>query len=335
VQAENSELRSTLIQMLDGFKVSQAIAAGARLDIPDLLKDGPKRSDELAQRTGTQPTSLYRLLRTLSAAGILSENPGRQFSLTPLGELLRSNVPGSLHAMASHISTRGFWQRWGDLLERVRMGPIAAETVFVDRWQEDPEAAAIFNKWMTESSTRRAAAVLEGYDFAAIGTLVDVGGGQGQLLASILKVYPAMHGILFDLPHVIVGAEALLAAAGVADRCVRIGGSFFQSVPGGGDAYLLSVVIHDWDDERATSILKNCRAVMEKSSRLLLIERVVPTNSTPPLETLLADLNMLIGPGGMERTESEFASVLSAAGFRLTRIVALEPPFNVVEGVPA
>ncbi len=335
MQTGNVPLRSALMQMLDGFKLSQAIAVGARLGIPDLLEDGPKSSDELAQRTGTHPPSLYRLLRTLSAAGLLSESLGRQFSLAPLGDLLRSDVSGSLYAMASHVSTKGFWKRWGDLLERVRTGASASETVFTERWQESPESAAIFNRWMTENSTRRAAIVLGGYDFAGIDTLVDVGGGHGQFLASILKAYPTMRGILFDLPHVIEGAEALLAAAGVADRCGRIAGSFFQTVPGGGDAYLLSVVIHDWDDERAINILRNCRAVMGTSSRLLLIERVVPTDGKQPLDTLLSDLNMLVGPGGGERTEAEFASLLSAVGLRLTRIVPLESSVNVVEGVTA
>ncbi len=328
-------LHSALRQMLLGFQLSQVIAVGARLGIPDLLKDGPKSSDELARRTRTHAPSLYRLLRTLSAAGLLSESQGRQFSLTPLGALLRSDVSGSLHAMASFVSTKGNWKRWGDLLDRVHTGASASEAVFTERWQESPESAAIFNRWMTESSTRRAAAVLGGYDFAGIDTLVDVGGGHGQLLASILKAYPTMRGILFDLPHVIEGAEALLAAAGVADRCERVAGSFFESVPGGGDAYLLSVVIHDWNDERAISILKNCRGAMAASSRLLLIERVVPTDGKRPLDLLLSDLNMLVGPGGRERTEAEFASLLSASGFRLTRIVPLESLVNVVEGAPA
>lgn len=324
--------RSKLLQMLTGFQLAQVIAVGARLGVSDLLKDGAKSSDELAQMTRTHSQSLYRLLRALAAAGLLSERPGRVFALTPLGDLLRSDVSGSVNAMATFVSTKGFWRRWGELLERVRTGPHSSDAHFTERWQEDPEAAAFFNRWMTEGSTSRAAVVLKGYDFAGIKTIVDIGGGHGRLIALILKAYPTMRGILFDLPHVIEGAQSVLAEAGVADRCQLIAGSFFESVPKGGDAYLLSVVIHDWDDERALTILRNCRAGMGPSSRLLLIERVVPTDGPKPLDTMLADLNMLVGPGGGERTEAEFASLLSAARLSLRRIVPLELSFKWSKG---
>ena len=335
MQTREVSLSGTLMQMLRGFQLSQTIAVGARLGIPDLLKDGVENSDELAQRTGMHAPSLYRLLRALAAAGLLTESQGRRFALTPMGTLLRSDVPDSLHAMASFVGTKGHWTRWGDLLDRVRTGPTASMDVFTARWKESPEATDIFNKWMTELSTMRAAAVLAGYDFSGIATLVDVGGGHGRLVASILKGYPNMRGILFDLPHVIEGAERLLESAGVADRCERVGGSFFESVPRGGDAYVLSVVIHDWDDERARMILKNCRTAMDPSGRLLLVERVVSPGTEQSLPLMLSDLNMLVGPGGLERTAEEFDSLLASAGFRLTRVVPLELSHNVIEGVPA
>jgi hypothetical protein len=319
--------------MLRGYQLSQAISVGARLGVPDLLKDGPTSSDELARKTETHPPSLYRLLRTLSAAGLLVEHPHRHFALTPLGTLLRRGVPGSFHATASYVSTERLWTQWGNLLHNVRTGESAPRNVW-DTHGEQPETAALFNDYMTETATRRAAAVLHGYDFTGIATLVDAGGGHGRLLSSILHAYPTMRGILFDLPHVIEAAQGLLTSVGVADRCECVGGSFFESVPGGADAYLLSVVIHDWNDERARTILQNCRAAMGTSGRLLLVERVVPA-SEPSLDVALPDLQMLVGPGGCERTAQEFDALFSSAGFRLTRIVPLEFSFNVVEGVPA
>ena len=320
--------------MLEGHMLAQAISVGARLGVPDLLKGGPTSSDELARRTGTHPASLYRLLRILATAGLLVESRERHFALTPLGALLRTDVPGSLHSTAAFISTEGHWRRWGNLLHHVRTGEAPDHAVW-DMWKERPEEAALFNGFMTEMATMRAAAVLGGYDFAGIARLIDVGGGHGQLLASILKAHPDMRGILFDLPHVIEGAKRLLDSAGVADRCERVAGSFFEAVPGGGDAYLLSVVIHDWDDEQAQTILKNCRAAMAPSGKLLLVEHVVPTNGEQSLSVLLLDLRMLVGTnGGRERTAGEFDALLSAAGFKLQRSVPLESSFNIIEGVP-
>jgi len=188
---------------------------------------------------------------------------------------------------------------------------------------------------MTEVATTRAAAVLGGYDFTGVARLVDVGGGHGRLLASILKFYPEMHGTLFDLPHVIDGAKAVLDASGVADRCECVAGSFFERVPEDGDAYLLSVVIHDWDDAQAQAILKNCRAAMKPSGRLLLIESVVPTRGEQSLSTMIKDLRMMFGTtGGRERTAEEFDALFCSSGFRLRRIVPLESSFNVIEGAP-
>ncbi len=333
-QGTDSGSKAELRRMLEGHMLAQAISAAARLGVPDLLKDGPEASDALARKTETHPASLYRLLRLLVAAGLLVEIRQRRFALTPMGALLRSDGPNSLHSTAAFISTEGHWRRWGNLLHHVRTGEPARHAVW-DTWEEHPEEAALFNGYMTEMAAIRAAAVLGGYDFTGIARLVDVGGGHGQLLASILKAHPEMRGTLFDLPHVIDGAKPLLDTVGVADRCECVAGSFFERVPEAADAYLLSVVIHDWDDKQAQTILKTCRAAMARSGRLLLVEHIIPTDGEQSLSVLLLDLRMLVGTkGGRERTAEEFDALLSAAGFRLRRIVPLESSFNVIEGAP-
>jgi hypothetical protein len=186
---------------------------------------------------------------------------------------------------------------------------------------------------MTEGTTSVAPTVAGAYDFSASSTLVDVGGGHGQMLASILQAHPTLHGVLFDLPHVVKGAPPLLEVAGVSDRCQVIGGDAFTAVPADHDAYLLSRVIHDWDDERAIAILARCQQAMKPQGKLLLVERVLPTDRTPALHVLEADVIMLVAPGGKERTEAEYRSLLAAAGFELTKLIAVLAPFYIIEAV--
>jgi O-methyltransferase domain/Dimerisation domain len=326
----------TLRLMVRGSHLLQAINASVALGIPDLLKDGPMSSDAIADETATHAPSLYRLLRALAAAGLLTEDGDRRFALTPLGTLLRSDVPDSLSAMTRHVTSEPHVNTWANLVHSVRTGKPGRPHAPWDRqtFAEHPEYAAIFNRRMTEAAAQRAAAVKTGYEFSEITTLVDVGGGHGRLLASILQAYPRMRGILFDLPQVVDGATGLLEAAGVTDRCECVGGSFFDAVPEGGDAYILSVVIHDWDDQQATTILKNCRTAMGAAGRVLLVERVIAA-SGPSLEDALCDLEMLVGPGGRERTREEFRTLFAGVGFELSRIVPLTFSYNVVEGVPA
>jgi hypothetical protein len=330
-----AHLYETLRGMVRGSQLLHAINASVALGIPDLLKDGPMSSDAIARQTETHPPALYRLLRALAAAGLLLEDGDRRFALTPLGTLLRHDVPNSLNAMTRHVASERHSKTWANLIHSLRTGEPGRRHAPWDSqmFAEDPEYAATFNRRMTEAATHRAAAAIAGYDFSGIATLVDVGGGHGRLLASILQAHPRMRGILFDLPQVIAGAQGPLEAAGASDRCQRIGGSFFDAVPTGGDAYILSVVIHDWDDERATTILKNCRAAMVPTGRVLLLERVISGSAS--LEDTLADLEMLVGPGGRERTREEFRSLLAGAGFELSRIAPLAYSFNIVEGIPA
>ena len=324
----------TLRLMIRGGQLLQAINTSVALGIPDLLKNGPMSAEEIARRTGTHGPSLYRLLRALAATGLFVEEQDRRFGLTPIGVLLRSDVPNSLHAMARHVASDRHSKMWANLAHSVRTGEPARRHAPWDRQliEEDPEYAATFNRRMTEAASQRAAALLAGYDFSGIQTLVDAGGGHGRLLASVLQAYPSMRGILFDLPQVVDSVGTVLEAAGVADRCQIVGGSFFDGVPEGSDAYMLSMVIHDWDDERAAAILRNCRTAMGSTGRVLLLERVI-ADRNPSIEDTLTDLEMLAGPGGRERTSEELRALLTDAGLRLERIVPLALSYNVVEGL--
>jgi O-methyltransferase domain/Dimerisation domain len=244
--------------MINGYRVSQAIYVAATLGIADLLKDGPRTSDELAAKTGTDLPALYRLLRALAAVGVLHEDDGRRFDLTPLGDQLRSDHPESLGGWAAYIGRSYYWDAWGHLLESVRTGENAFRLLTgSDVWSyraEHPEESAIFDRAMVAQTGASNRSVIDAYDFGRFKTVCDVGGGYGSLLASLLERYPTMQGILFDQRHVVTNADDVLR--GVADRCRVVAGSFFESVPQGGDAYLLRAIIHDWEDEQATEILR-------------------------------------------------------------------------------
>jgi hypothetical protein len=300
-----------------GFQISQAIHVAARLGIADLLAGGARTSDELAEETGTHADSLYRLLRALATVGVLHEEPGRRFALTPLGEPLRSDAEGSLAGWARFMGRPYFWEAWTALEHSVRTGENAFRAVHgTDVWSyrsEHPEESALFDGAMAALTGAANRAVLAAYDFARFGTLADIGGGNGTLLAAILSANPGMRGILFDQPHVVAGATDVLAP--VADRCTVVSGSFFESVPAGADAYLLKWIIHDWEDPEATAILRTCRAALDGGT-ILVIERVVgPPNEDPA--TAFGDLNMLVAPGGRERTLDEFERLFADAGLAL------------------
>jgi hypothetical protein len=326
--------RLGLLQMVNGFQASQALHVAAVLGIADKLSDGPRSSDDVADEVGADPRTAYRLMRALAAIGVLREERDRIFSLTNVGEYLRSDVPGSLSAWTIFIGQESNWNAWGNLLLGVKTG----ENVFpqvhgttVWKYRADrPELSAIFNR--STEATKGGASILEIYDFSAAGVIVDVGGGNGSLLAQILFAYPNARGVLFDQPHVV--RPDRLEAAQVADRCKVVGGSFFDAVPTGGDVYIMRAVIHDWDDEKSLAILRQCRKAMSGSAKLLLNERVVG----PPNEdagTKFSDLNMLVNPGGMERSREEYAALLEAAGFRLSRATPRASDlFSVIEATP-
>lgn len=327
---------AALLQMVTGYWISQAISVAAKLGIADVLKDASKSSEELAQTTGVNAQSLYRLLRALASVGVFQEDEEGRFGLTPIAACLCSDVPGSLRAPAIMFGEPWFWQPWGELLRSVQTGEAAFPQVFSTELfsylTQHPEAGAIFDEAMTGLSARSIAAVANAYDFSQFGTVVDVGGGHGTLLTAILRTAPQLRGILFDLPNVVAGAQQQFHAAGLAGRCQVIVGNFFERVPSGGDAYILKSIIHDWDDKRSITLLTNCHRAMAPQGKLLLVEVVLPRGNDPFFYKWM-DLHLLVTLGGQERTETEFKALLEAAGFRLARVLPTQSPHSIIEAV--
>ena len=317
--------------------VPQALHVVAVLGIADLLADAPKSSDELAQVTGSHARTLYRVLRTLAAAGVFAEDKRGRFRLTPLGQPLRSDVANSVRAASIFLS--GESELEGRLVDCVQSGKTAIELVsgtnWVEYYQQEPARAAGFNAAMTALSNAHYAGVVGAYDFRSISRIVDVGGGHGRLLSMILTAYPKVHGVLFDLPHALEGGQETIADAGLSNRCEVVSGDFFDSVPSGGDAYILSRVIHDWDDEKAVAILKVVRDALPANGRLLLFETMIRSDNRLSYP-LLSDLNMVIRTGGCERTEAEYRALYQAAGFKLSRCIGTPSPtgMTIIEGKP-
>jgi ubiquinone/menaquinone biosynthesis C-methylase UbiE len=324
-----------LDRMITGYWVSQAIYAAAKFGIADLLKQGPKSVEELAEKTSTNPDALYRLLRALASVGIFAEVPPRQFSLTPLAEPLQANVPHSKRALALMSGDEQF-QAWTEVLYSIQTGKKAFDKVFgkpiFDYLGEHLDKAQVFDAAMVGIHGRESAAVQKAYDFSGINLVVDIGGGNGSQLSMLLQAHPTMRGILFDLPHVIERAKAPIAAAGLSDRCELVAGSFFESVPAGADAYFMRHIIHDWEDEKSLTILRNCHRAMPSHGRLLVVESVIPPGNEPFAGKFL-DLVMLLIPGGKERTEEEYRALFAQAGFELSKIVPTASEVSVVEAV--
>ncbi len=272
---------AVLSQLLRGSLVTQLIYVAAKLGIADLLKDGPKSGTELAASVQAHPRALYRVLRGLASLGIFAENEHGRFELTPLAEPLQTDAPGSLRGSATFYGERWWWQPCGELLHSVRTGRTAFDQlhgmVIYEYLDQHRGAAGIFNQHQTNMTVLDSAAVVAAYNFTGISTIVDVGGGHGALMARILKAYPQINGILFDQPSVLEGARRHMHAEGLAERCELVAGNFFESVPSGGDTYVLKDIIHNWDDHQAVQILKNChRAALPRTGRLLVVEKVIP-----------------------------------------------------------
>jgi len=326
-----------MLQIISGFWISRGVYVIAKLGIPDLLKSGPKTADELAAATKMHAPSLFRILRALASVGVLSSVNGGRFAQTPVSETLVTDAPGSLRWFAVSELGQEHYPAWGNLMHSVKTGEIAFDNFFgVDIWkyfQQNPEDAAVFNDSMSSVTAATNEAILSLYDFSSFGTVVDVGGGHGGLITSILKRNPKVKGVLFDAPEVIEGARPKLEAAGLAERCETVAGDFFKSVPAGGDAYVMKWIIHDWDDEKSITILRNCRSRMRANGRLILVDCVVPESDEPHFSKFI-DLNMLVMTGGKERTAKEFEQLLGAAGFKLLRIIPTELPTSIVEAEP-
>jgi hypothetical protein len=323
-----------LVQMATAHWVSQIIYVAAKLSLADRLADGPMTADQLAGPTGTHAPSLYRLMRTLGSLGLLNEDAAHRFALTPLGEALRAGAPGCARPTILTLANPSWVSGFGELLYSVQTGRSGFEKHFgmpiFDWLAKNPEEASMFSETMVGVHGAEPAAVAAAYDFSGSKTIVDVGGATGELLTTILTRYAGLRGVLYDLPHVVRDAPAVLEARSLTDRVTIEAGSFFDSVPAGADAYLLSHIIHDWSEDQCLTILGNCRRVMKPETRLLIIEMVLPGGNTPHPGKML-DMMMLVGPGGRERTEQEYGALLRKADLRLARVVPTESAVSVVE----
>ena len=324
------------MDMIFGFSLSRAIAVVAELGVADQLKDGPKSVQELAQAVGADANSLYRLLRALAGVGVFSEEPDKRFRLSPLSELLRSDHVESLRGFAAMMANAVNFETWADLPYSIRTGKPTFPHKFNMPWftwlEENPDEGKVFHDAMTSLSAGAVTAVVNAYDFSGIKKLVDIGGGHGLLLASVLSRYPEMRGILYDDPKVVAGSKDLLEKHGVASRCETVGGNFFRSAPAGGDAYILKHIIHDWSDDECVTILKHCHAGMTDGGKVLIVEMVVPERNAPGVSKFL-DLEMLLFLSGRERTTAEYGTLLKRAGFEMSRVVPTQSPYGVIEGV--
>jgi O-methyltransferase len=324
-----------VMQVALGFIGAAALYAAAKLGIPDILKSGPKPVSEIARACGGNEDAVYRVLRALAQTGIFSETAPRTFALTPDGEVLVSDRPDSLRPMVLWIDSKIHFDTYPELLYAMQTGNTVVEKVYGEScfgyFEKNPEVSKVFNEAMTGFSRMFAPAVLEAYDFSWLNgkTLADVGGGHGFVLTSILKKYPEIRGVLADLEHVIAGAPEMIRKAGVESRCTMCPVDFFASVPAA-DAYVMKHILHDWNDEKATTILKNCARAGIGKTRVILMESVVAPGNEPHFAKWL-DLEMLLLPGGKERTEAEFAKLFEGAGFKLTRVVPTKGALCVVE----
>ncbi len=326
-----------MLQMLIGGWVAQSIYVAAKLGLADLVASGPKTAAELAKACDANADALYRLLRALASVGVFTEVQNGRFAMTPLAETLKTGH-GTQRAMAI-MTGEEHQQAWTDILYSIKTGKPSFDHVFgmgvFDFFQKNPAAGETFNQAMSSFAVITHAGIAEGYDYSGIRKLVDVGGGHGSLMTAILKKNPKLTGVVYDRPNVVDGARKTLEQAGLTGRCEVVAGDFLESVPSGADGYILSHILHDWDDERCRMILKNIHKSMEKSGRVLIAEHVIAPGNDPSPGKFL-DLNMLVMcPGGRERTEAEFKTLVASAGFKLSRVVPLKCPESVVEVVRA
>ena len=328
---------ATVLRMIWGIHISRAVYVAAELGLADRLAAGPMTSAELAQATQTHEPSLYRVLRLLAALGVLTEHGDRSFSLTLLGERLRTDVPASMRSWAMLVESLGGVRAFEPIIETVRTGTpgvdLAHGMSIFEFVETHAQLADGFHAAMSERTAQFAPSVAAGYDFSAMRTVADIGGGKGTLLAAILRANGHLRGFLFDLPAVVANAPDVLGTAGVGDRCEIVPGDFFAGVPEGADAYIMANVLHDWDDARCVRILRNCRAAMAAGGRVLIVERLIPDDPAAALPVLLSDMNMLVFTGGQERTNAEYGNLLTEAGLHLGRVLPYASPYGVIEGL--
>jgi hypothetical protein len=327
-----------VLELVSGCFQTYAVHAAARLGIADALAAGARSADDVAAELGTSADATYRLLRACAAFGLFREDGERRFTLTPLGATLRSDAPGSMRSVVLMIGDPRYQAVWGQLPEAVTAGgPKAEEVHGMSMWElldRDRDYADTFNDAMTRLTSLDWPTVAAAYDFTPFGTIVDVGGGHGRLLALMLEAAPAADGVLMEQESLIEPAEDLLREAGVLDRCRLEAGSFFDTAPDDGDLYVLRRVVHDFDDDRAVALLTTLRRHMPAGATLLLMESVVPPGDEPHLAKTL-DLDMLLFVGGRERTEAEYAALLGRSGFQMIRVVPTVSTISLVEARPA
>jgi hypothetical protein len=343
--SENTQLAIppgiVLYQIGIGHYFSRALALAAKLGVADLLKDGPRFYGDLAKATQTHPPSLNRMMRLLASVGVFEERDNGTFALTSLGELLRTGVPGSMRSAVLLFAGIGIQDAWRELEYCVQTGEPAFRRNSPDadpfsQIAQNPEMAKVFDEAMATFAPLTAAAIAASYDFSPFRKLVDIGGGNGSLLIGILNANPNLHGIVFDLPHAADKARAKIAEAGLQSRCDAVGGDFFTEVPAGADAYIIKHVIHDWNDDRATAILRSVHRAMPPQAKLLIAEGVYPQRideSDLSRGAAANDVNMLVSTGGRQRSEAEFRSLQDATGFKLTRIIPTPARLSLIEGV--
>lgn len=326
-----------VLEILFGAWASSAVSALAKLGVPDHLDSGPKTVAELAAATGSKEDLLYRLMRATASVGILSEGPDGKFSQTPMSAVLRKDGRPRLRHIAMFNSDEWHVRGWGKLDETVRTGERKVEEIcgmpMFEFFPKNPEIGATFHHAMTDMSTLEAQPVADAYDFSGIGTLMDVAGGHGLLLATVLARYPGMKGIVYEMPSV-VDSAAGGPTEPVKDRVTFVKGNMFESVPAGADAYMMKYIIHDWPDDVCIGILKRCRAGVNPGGKLLVVDAVVPLGGEFHMSKMM-DLEMMLFPGGKERTEAEFRALFAASGWKVTRIVPTVTHLSIVEGVPA
>jgi hypothetical protein len=327
-----------VVQMAGGHVIAKGIFAVAELGITDYLKNNSRSAAEIAQHTNAHAPSLYRLMRAMAGFGFFVEDSEGRFSLTPLGAALQSDAPGHARSTVRMLAGPWMWRSVGEFLHSVKTGESGTEKAFgqsvFDYLGTEPQQASIFNEAMIGIHGSEPPAIAAAYDFSGIRKLVDVGGGTGNLLTTILLANPELKGMLYDLPHVAREARQQIEAKNLSERCEVVEGSFFESVPEGADAYILSHIIHDWDEEKCLKILGNCRRVMNEGDKLLLIEMVIPPgNGFHPGKFL--DMVMLSVTGGRERTEQEYAELFAKANLKLTKVVPTDSPVSVIEAQPA
>ena len=332
--------QAVMLNFIIGHWLSRLIYVAAELRLADLLKGGPRTVGSLAKEAGVQAPALYRILRALASIGVFAETTGQRFKLTPLAATLQT-TPGSLRASALAENKKYAWDAWLQLLHGVKTGEnpfLKAHGVPAFEYlQQHPEDLQLFGEYMTSVSSAEIPAVTAAYKFSGFRTLVDVAGGHGSMLAAILKANPKLKGVLFDLPAVIAraGEDQHVTAKGIAKRCTLAGGDVFESVPKGGDAYIMKHIIHDWDDEQSVKILTNCRVAMNENGKVLVVDNVIAPGNDPAWGKLLDVAMLTYTGGGREQTKAEFAALFKQAGLKLTRVVATKCPLSIVEGVRA